>query len=188
MRVDETKHYKEVRCNLCSRKGLISIPRIIGDVLNTNIMFVGQCPGFSPKGVPDTHIACFGYNFTCETLAKCVEGFDNLYFTNVVKCAKRDDITNEQAATCMIHFFIREIEFVNPRLVLCVGRFAQDCVTDIKHIIGNTTYSSFEIKYITHPGALKRNNASDSEVRAYINKVRELIYQYEEKDTYSNRS
>ena len=155
----------------CSRNGLVSIPRIIGNILHVKVMIVGQNPGFSTTDKPDTHIAFEGTSFTCDLIEQCLDGFTDIYLTNVVKCADKNGIDEGESDFCVIKYLLREISFIRPKCVICLGRMPEKYVEIVKDIIG----ANFSIQYFIHPGALLRNNAPKSEVNKYITKMRNTI-------------
>jgi uracil-DNA glycosylase family 4 len=182
---DKITAYREVRCELCSRNGLISVPRIIGDILNVSIMLVGQNPGFSDHGIPDTHVACFGYNFTCEFIDDIIQGFDDLYITNIVKCATKKALNKEAIIECVDNFLVKEIVFIEPKVIICLGREAEHVIEAAQLALKDDI--QFDVEYITHPGSLKRNNASDVEILGVKNQCKKIMHYYRQNSAYKRK-
>jgi len=166
--------YPAKRCTLCSRKGVVSIPRVIGDILDIDVMLVGQNPGYSPTGKPDTHIAFYGYNFTCDLIEKCINGFNNLYFTNIIRCASTNKITDDEVFECITNFFCRELTFIRPKCVLCVGSVARNAIESVAAV----SNQKFVMESVVHPGFLARINASEKKISTYVNEFRQILAKY----------
>jgi len=88
------------------------------------IMFVGEGPGFHEDQQARPFVGPAG-KFLDELLASIGTSRSNVYITNVLKCrppGNRDPLPNEVEA-CR-PYLLRQIELINPRLIVTLGRFS----------------------------------------------------------------
>ncbi len=111
-------------CTRC-RLHLTRTQAVPGDgPYDAEIMFIGEAPGYyeDKKGRPFVGAAGRYLN---ELLAKNGLRREDVYITNIVKCRperNRDPLPDEIAA-CR-PFLDRQIELINPRVIVTLGRFA----------------------------------------------------------------
>lgn len=150
---------------------MLSLPNIVGDPLNTNVMIVGQNPGFPDAGKPNPHKAFFGHSYTCELVQRCIDGFDNIYLTNIVKCAKKLAWNDNHAISCVDKYLERELDYIKPTHVICLGRKAEE----IMFVLSEDSCFGFVVRYFTHPGALKRACATKVAQDEYVETFRNYL-------------
>ncbi|HVP05782.1 MAG TPA: uracil-DNA glycosylase [Dehalococcoidia bacterium] len=92
--------------------------------LDAEIMFVGEGPGFNEDQQGRPFVGAAG-KFLDEMLASIGQQRSTVYITNVLKCRppnNRDPLPNEVEA-CR-KYLLRQIELINPRLIVTLGRFS----------------------------------------------------------------
>ena len=92
---------------------------------NADIMFIGEGPGYNEdqKGLP--FIGPSG-RLLEEMLATIGLNRKQVFITNVVKCRppeNRDPLPNEMD-TCVPTYLQRQIELINPKVIVTLGRFS----------------------------------------------------------------
>jgi DNA polymerase len=113
------------KCNLCelyhSRK--LAVP---GEGPgNSDIMFIGEGPGFHENEQGRPFVGAAG-KFLEELLASIDLSREQVYITNVVKCrppGNRDPQPIE-VETCTTTFLDRQIQAINPKVIVTLGRFS----------------------------------------------------------------
>lgn len=88
------------------------------------IMFVGEGPGFNEDQQGRPFVGAAG-KFLDELLVSIGHERPSVYITNVLKCRppnNRDPLPNEVEA-CR-KYLLRQIELINPRLIVTLGRFS----------------------------------------------------------------
>ena len=148
------------KCGLCDQRTKVVIGQ--GNK-NAKVLLVGEAPGKQEdlEGIPfvgrsgkllDSIMGEFG--FSRET---------NVYIANMVKCRppeNRDPTPKE--VSCCIHYLHRQIEELNPQIVVCVGRIAaQQLISrDFKITKQHGEFFSINNRIYTatlHPAAILRN-------------------------------
>ena len=153
-----TELYKEVaicqRCEL-SKARTQTVPGEGPE--NTEIMFIGEAPGFHEDRQGRPFVGAAG-KFLEELLASIGLTRDEVYICNVIKCrppGNRDPQPDEMAA-CK-PFLGRQIELVQPKLIVTLGRFSMARYfpnTKITRIHGQPKRSGNRIYYpMFHPAA-----------------------------------
>lgn len=112
-------------CNLCelhhSRK--LAVP---GEgPVNSEIMFIGEGPGFHENEQGRPFVGAAG-KFLEELLASINLSREQVYITNVVKCrppGNRDPQPIE-VETCTTTYLDRQIQAINPKVIVTLGRFS----------------------------------------------------------------
>lgn len=112
-------------CNLCelyhSRK--LAVP---GEgPVDADIMFIGEGPGFHENEQGRPFVGAAG-KFLEELLASINLRREQVYITNVVKCrppANRDPQLIE-VETCTSTYLDRQIQAINPKVIVTLGRFS----------------------------------------------------------------
>ncbi len=91
---------------------------------NADLMFIGEAPGFNEDEQGRPFVGQSGMLLNKFLKAADISR-DNAYITNIVKCRpllNRDPEKQEQNAC--IRYLFKEIEFVQPKLVVCLGRIS----------------------------------------------------------------
>jgi uracil-DNA glycosylase family 4 len=126
------------------------------------VMFVGEGPGFEEDRQGRPFVGRSGQYLT-ETLSKAGIRRQDVYITNVVKCRppnNRDPEIQELAACD--DFLVRQIEIINPRIIVTLGRFSMrrwfkdGAITKIHGKITNIGRGRVAMAMF-HPAAALRN-------------------------------
>lgn len=133
-------------CTLCelhhSRK--IAVPGEGPD--NSELMFIGEGPGFHENEQGRPFVGAAG-KFLEELLAKIDLSREQVYITNVVKCRPpgNRDPEFEEIETCTKTYLNRQIEAINPKVIVTLGRFSMNLlIPNVK--ISNVHGQSFQVK------------------------------------------
>ena len=91
---------------------------------NAEIMFVGEGPGFNEDQQGRPFIGAAG-KFLDELLGSINLTRPDVYICNVVKCRppSNRDPSPEEVDACR-PFLLRQIELINPKLIVTLGRFS----------------------------------------------------------------
>lgn len=129
------------KCKVNSEHEAIYSP-ILGDS-QTRIMIVGEAP--SSAGGTGPHIGGCVKDYLKKGLSENEEPQNALfrfvkkyykttpYFTNLMKCGvsqqtkeKKKSVFEIRTKNCAEHFLLKEIEIIDPEVVLCVGKESRD--------------------------------------------------------------
>lgn len=112
-------------CNLCdlfhSRK--LAVP---GEgPVDSDIMFIGEGPGFHENEQGRPFVGAAG-KFLEELLASINLSREQVYITNVVKCRPpgNRDPQSIEVDTCTSTYLDRQIQAINPKVIVTLGRFS----------------------------------------------------------------
>lgn len=149
------------RCKL--HKGRTNLVFAVGNP-RAKLMFVGEGPGADEdeQGIPFVGRAG-------QLLTKMIEAMglkrDDVYIANVVKCRPPNNRNPEpdEIESCM-PFLKKQIELVQPKVVVCLGKFAAQTVLKTEVTISKLRGHFHERDGITimptfHPAYLLRNPA-----------------------------
>ena len=91
---------------------------------DADIMFIGEAPGFYEDRDGRPFIGQAG-KLLDEMLAKIGLNRPDVYVTNMVKCRppKNRDPMPTELSSCA-SYLDRQIEFISPRVIVCLGRFS----------------------------------------------------------------
>lgn len=173
------------KCNLCelyhSRK--LAVP---GEGPgNSDIMFIGEGPGFHENEQGRPFVGAAG-KFLEELLASIDLSREQVYITNVVKCrppGNRDPQPIE-VETCTTTFLDRQIQAINPKLIVTLGRFSMSLfLTNAK--ISQVHGQSMRIKGrlvvpMYHPAAALHQGSLRPVIKDDFAKLPQLIAKAEE--------
>lgn len=132
--------------------------------LNAVAMFVGEGPGIDEDRQGRPFVGRSG-QFLTETLARLGIARSDVYITNVVKCRppqNRDPLPAELDACG--DYLIRQVEIVNPRIIVTLGRFSmrrwfpEGAITQIHGRVRNIGRGRIALAMF-HPAAALRNPA-----------------------------
>lgn len=113
------------RCELCDlhRTRKHAVP---GEgPADAEILFIGEGPGFYENEQGRPFVGAAG-KFLDDLLEKAGVSRGRVYITNVVKCrppGNRDPLP-EEISTCTRHYLNRQIELINPGVIVTLGRFS----------------------------------------------------------------
>jgi DNA polymerase len=132
--------------------------------LNAVVMLVGEGPGADEDRQGRPFVGRSG-QFLTDTLAQLGIARGDVYITNVVKCRppqNRDPLPAELNACG--DYLIRQVEIVNPRIIVTLGRFSmrrwfpEGAITQIHGRVRNIGRGRIALAMF-HPAAALRNPA-----------------------------
>jgi DNA polymerase len=149
---------------------------------DADLMFIGEGPGAEEdrQGLP--FVGAAG-----ELLTKIIQAMDlrrdDVYIANVVKCrppGNRDPQPDEVAA-CR-GYLERQIELINPRLIVILGKVAAQTLLGNESPIGQMRGQWYQVRGIPtmityHPAALLRNQALKRPTWEDMQQVRDRLLQ-----------
>jgi len=168
----------------------LPLPGYVGDkYLDKKILFIGQSPG-QPGPIQDDGYWAGVHHFNkdlsvvelrkhyYEGLVRCNIGlfikslldevglsFDEIAFTNVVKCAiKNNEYPSLKTINFWTPYLTLQLELLRPRLIVCLGRLAKDYFNknsnffdiEVKKFLFNSDEATV-ILYLPHPSYISRN-------------------------------
>ncbi|MEN3015159.1 MAG: uracil-DNA glycosylase [bacterium] len=166
-RIEELKKIeKEIKkCNKCILHSYRNNAVPGNGVYQTDIMIVGEAPGRNEdiQGLPFVGQAG-------KLLDKMLESIglfrDKVFITNVVKCRPPEnrDPTDQEIEACL-PYLKRQIELVNPKLIILVGKHSTRAILGINlkisHLKGRLFIKDGRYIFCTyHPAFVLRNYSS----------------------------
>ena len=93
--------------------------------VNAEIMFIGEGPGFHENEQGRPFVGAAG-KFLEELLAKIGLKREQVFITNVVKCRppSNRDPQPEEVETCSSTYLERQIQAINPKVIVTLGRYS----------------------------------------------------------------
>jgi len=147
------------------------------------LMFVGEAPGATEDSMGKPFVGRSG-----ELLTKMIENVlhlrrEDVYITNIVKCHPPHNRvpTPIEAHTCH-PYILKQIELVNPNLIIALGATAYHYLTGDESPISKVRgtmhqYKTTMILPTYHPSYLLRNPSAKKEVFADLLKAKEFLAQ-----------
>lgn len=92
---------------------------------NADIMFIGEGPGFHEDQQGRPFVGAAG-KFLEELLGNLGLGREDVYITNLVKCRPpgNRDPQEDELSTCTSTYLEKQIELIDPKLIVTLGRFS----------------------------------------------------------------
>ncbi len=154
----------------------------------TDIMFVGEAPGEEEdlKGEPFVGRAGRLLDRMLEAIGMSRK--TNVYIANVLKSRPPENkiINYMSSIDICLPFLLRQIEIINPKLIVCLGTIAAHALLKIKEPItkirGRFYMYDKSIKLIAtyHPSYLLRNPYAKKEAWEDLKKIKEMIVKLRE--------
>jgi len=117
-----------LNCKKCDLHKTRTNPVVGEGSPDTNIMFIGEAPGFNEdkQGIP--FVGQAGKIFD-ELLNSIGLKREEIYITNILKChpPQNRNPTQEEIKTCSI-YLNNQIEIIKPKIICCLGNFATDYI------------------------------------------------------------
>lgn len=150
---------------------------------NAEILFIGEAPGAQEdkQGIP--FVGAAG-KFLDEMLADIGKMRADVFVTNVVKCRPPDnrDPEPEEANMCTETFLFRQIEAINPLLIITLGRHAMRRFIPadktisashgvLFHLTSPRTGKKFAILPLYHPAAALYNGSLRAVLKKDFKKI-----------------
>jgi DNA polymerase len=176
---------EDVRSDLgeCTRCGLSATRKNIvfgSGSSDADLMFVGEAPGADEdqQGVPFVGRAG-------QLLTRIIQAIDlqreQVYIANILKCRppRNRDPQPDEVDSCE-PFLFRQIETVQPMIVVALGKYAAQTLIRTKTPIGRLRGTFVEFRGIQlmptfHPSYLLRNPSAKREVWEDMKRVREEL-------------
>lgn len=101
---------------------------------SAEVMFIGEGPGFYENEQGRPFVGAAG-KFLDELLARAGLKRSDVFITNVVKCRPpgNRDPEPEEVQTCTSNYLKRQIDAINPRVIITLGRYSMGLfLTDAK--------------------------------------------------------
>ena len=147
---------------------------------NSEIMFIGEGPGFHENEQGRPFVGAAG-KFLEELLAKIDMSRGQVFITNVVKCRPpgNRDPQPEEVETCTKTYLDRQIQAINPKVIVTLGRFSMNLLipnTKISNVHGQ----SYQIKGrlvvpMYHPAAALHQGSLRPVIEEDFKKLPQLI-------------
>lgn len=150
---------------------------------NAEIMFIGEGPGYNEdkQGLP--FVGQSGHLLD-EFLALINLTRDQVFIGNVVKCrppGNRDPLPLE-VDTCTSNYLFRQIEAIDPKVIVTLGRFSMNLFfpkAKITQIHGQPKRENGRFYLpMFHPAAILRNMSLRPEAEADFKKIPQLLADY----------
>jgi DNA polymerase len=165
------------RCRLC--RGRTQVVFGAGNP-RARVVFVGEGPGADEDRIGEPFVGRAGQLLNAMLPSIGLKRAD-VYIANVVKCRPpgNRDPEPDEAAACM-PFLKRQIELIDPAVIVCLGRVAA------RHLLGTTApISSYRGRWTRwagrdvlptfHPAYLLRNPAAKRDSWADLKKLRDKL-------------
>ncbi|GHV29405.1 hypothetical protein FACS189481_2110 [Clostridia bacterium] len=136
---------------------------------NAKILFIGEAPGRQEdeKGVP--FVGHSGKVLDRMLAAVELNRNEGIFITNIIKCRPPNNIDpiEEQQKACS-RYLKRQIELINPQIVICLGRIAAYNLLGPEYRVTKDHGRIYEkdgiyIMGMYHPAALLRSNQHKEE-------------------------
>lgn len=154
---------------------------------NADLMFIGEAPGADEDRQGEPFVGRAG-----QLLTKIIEAMkltrDDVYIANVLKCRPPGNRNPEpdEVETCS-PYLIRQIELIQPKVIVALGSFAAKMLLDTKtgitalrgqfheYALANQSDNTTVIMPTYHPAYLLRNPNAKREVWEDMQQVMELL-------------
>ncbi len=143
---------------------------------NADLMFIGEAPGRDEDIKGEPFVGRAGQLLT-DIIKAMQLTRDDVYIANVVKCRPPENRNPEQDEmdACRPHIR-RQIEIIQPKVIVTLGRFALQSLTEKGYAISNVRgqwleYNGIKVMPTYHPAYLLRTPSAKKEVWADMKKV-----------------
>jgi len=136
----------------------------VGDV-HADWLLVGEAPGAEEDARGEPFVGAAGKLLDAMLAAIRLQRGDNVYITNVLKSRPPGNRNPkpEEVAACL-PYLVRQVQLIQPRLIVALGRFAAHSLLDTDASIGSLRgrvhqYRGIPLVVTYHPAYLLRNLA-----------------------------
>jgi DNA polymerase len=143
---------------------------------NADLMFIGEAPGRDEDIKGEPFVGRAGQLLT-DIIKAMKLTRDDVYIANVIKCRPPENRNPEQDEldACRPHIR-RQIEIIQPRVIVTLGRFALQSLTEKGYAISSVRgqwleYQGIRVMPTYHPAYLLRNPAAKKDVWEDMKKV-----------------
>ncbi len=183
-RCDDLKQLRDI-CLRCRRCGLRENVRGVvfgeGDP-QAKIMFVGEAPGADEDRLGRPFIGAAG-QLLDKILAAAGFEREKVYITNIAKCRPPGNrVPKKEEAEACFPYLIRQIELIQPRLLVCLGTLATQYLIYREAkvtVVRGQVFEKGGIKIIPtyHPAALLRDASKKKVVWQDFQQIKKLFDQ-----------
>jgi uracil-DNA glycosylase family 4 len=146
-----------------------------------DLMFVGEAPGFHEDAKGEPFVGAAGQLLTKLIESKLGMKRSDVYIANVLKCRPpgNRDPRPDEVESCS-PFLARQLELVNPRLIVALGNFAAHLLTGtqtgISRLRGKRfTYEGRTLLCTYHPAAALRGGAAAEGIAADFEQIKAVL-------------
>ncbi len=142
-----------------------------------DLMFIGEAPGRDEDQQGKPFVGRAGQLLTDIIKAMKLDRERDVYIANVIKCRPPENRNPDPDELVACHpYILKQIEFIRPKVVVTLGRFAIQSLTGKAYTISaiRGEWQDFEgtkIMPTYHPAYLLRNPSAKKEVWADMKKV-----------------
>lgn len=161
------------RCRLAG--GRTNVVFGVGDP-NADLMFIGEAPGRDEDLQGEPFVGRAGQLLT-DIIKAMKLTRDQVYIANVIKCRPPENRNPEADELDACRPFIRrQVELIKPRVIVTLGRFGLQSLTEKSYGISAVRgqwleYNGIKLMPTYHPAYLLRNPAAKKDVWADMKKV-----------------
>jgi len=143
---------------------------------NADLMFIGEAPGRDEDLKGEPFVGRAGQLLT-DIIKAMKLTRDDVYIANVIKCRPPENRNPEPDELDACRPFIRrQVELIQPKVIVTLGRFALQSLTEKAYGITSVRgswleYNGVKVMPTYHPAYLLRNPAAKKEVWADMKKV-----------------
>jgi uracil-DNA glycosylase len=143
---------------------------------NADLMFIGEAPGRDEDLQGEPFVGRAGQLLT-DIIKAMKLTRDDVYIANVIKCRPPENRNPEQDEMDACRPYIRrQIEIIQPKVIVTLGRFALQSLTEKGYAISAVRgqwleYNGIKVMPTYHPAYLLRTPAAKKEVWADMKKV-----------------
>jgi len=143
---------------------------------DADLMFIGEAPGRDEDVKGEPFVGRAGQLLT-DIIKAMKLTRDDVYIANVIKCRPPENRNPEPDELEQCRPFIRrQIELIKPKVIVTLGRFALQSLTEKGYAISAARgqwmeYDGIKVMPTYHPAYLLRNPAAKKEVWADMKKV-----------------
>ena len=147
---------------------------------NASLLFIGEAPGEKEDLSGQAFVGASG-KLLDKFLAEAGISDDSYFIANIIKCRppKNRDPKKEEEDKC-IAFLERQIELINPKVIVCLGRISAKRIIKKDFSITHEHGKWFEkdgrkITAVYHPAAILRDARKKDEEAQDFKKIAEMI-------------
>lgn len=143
---------------------------------NADLMFIGEAPGRDEDIQGEPFVGRAGQLLT-DIIHAMKLTRDDVYIANVIKCRPPENRNPEPDELDACRPWIRrQVELIKPRVIVALGRFGLQSLTEKAYAITSVRgswleYNGIKLMPTYHPAYLLRNPAAKKEVWADMKKV-----------------
>jgi uracil-DNA glycosylase len=147
----------------------------VGDP-NADLMFIGEAPGRDEDEKGEPFVGRAGQLLT-DIIKAMKLSREQVYIANVIKCRPPENRNPEADELDACRPFIRrQVELIRPRVIVTLGRFGLQSLTEKSYGISAVRgqwleYNGIKLMPTYHPAYLLRNPAAKKDVWADMKKV-----------------